>query len=118
VLWETKLLKTELLQIEKDLGDLLDDFLFELNTAATRESVTKAISEYLKDRVHDYAVRCDDTNNTDEVIAEHELAVEVMIQLTASDEFFPVPLKLGFDQVKHAYVDRRIARVGSSRSDD
>jgi hypothetical protein len=70
-----------------DLDDILSEtvfnileyyFLGELNNDLTRWRARFIIDDYLKDkRLYDYQVICDERNNSPDVIAAHQLNVDV-----------------------------------------
>lgn len=66
--------------------------LFEINDATTQEHVHKTISYHLdrfvdNRRISDYAVVCDETNNTPKIIDKNELHFDVALQLTRGSEY-------------------------------
>lgn len=68
-------------QIKEDLEPLLENYLFELNTALTRACVVDSVARYLR-HTDSYAFRvvCDETNNPPETIANHQLNVDLFVQ--------------------------------------
>jgi phage tail sheath protein FI len=71
--------------------------LFELNNATTRRNATIVAQRYLAglaslQAIYDYAVLCNESNNTGDVIAEHKLIVDVAIKPEQSIEFIYVPI--------------------------
>ncbi len=84
-------------KMKYDFVRLMEPFLFELNNATTRRNVTIVAQRYLAglaslQAVYDYAVLCDDSNNTAGTIAEHKLIVDVAIKPELSIEFIYVPI--------------------------
>lgn len=83
-----------LIVIEPAIASALEDFLFELNTAATRAIVTSMISSYMenikaRNGVYDYQVTCDDTNNSAEDIDNYTMNVWLFVKPTKSVEYIP-----------------------------
>jgi hypothetical protein len=73
------------------MQDTLQHQKGEYNDFITRNNVTKIMSGYLKQLenerlLYDYAVICDDTNNTPEVIDAYGINLGVVIRLTGSPE--------------------------------
>jgi hypothetical protein len=84
-------------KMKYDLARLLEPFLFELNDAVTRRSAQVVTERYLSGlkslrALFDYAVRCDESNNTPDRIDRHELYVDVAIKPAKSIEFIFVPI--------------------------
>jgi hypothetical protein len=84
-------------KMKYDLARLLEPFLFELNDAVTRRSAQVITERYLSGlkslrALFDYAVRCDESNNTPDRIDRHELYVDVAIKPAKSIEFIFVPV--------------------------
>jgi phage tail sheath protein FI len=80
-----------------DLARLLEPFLFELNDAVTRRSAQIVTERYLSGlkslrALFDYAVRCDESNNTPDRIDRNELHVDVAIKPAKAIEFIFVPI--------------------------
>ena len=81
------------------LEELMKPFLFEPNDAETRESVTVSVERFLGDllgkrALFDFAVRCDETNNTPERIDRNELWCDIAIKPTKAVEFIFVPIRV------------------------
>lgn len=80
--------------------DLLSrGFLFEQNDEFTRDNIRTAVDRFCATLVsqrglYDYAVVCDDTNNTPARIDRNELWVDVAIQPVKSVEFIYIPLRI------------------------
>jgi hypothetical protein len=83
--------------MESKLYGVLNQFRFELNDEATRSKVVDAFYEFLNQdiSVKEYAVRCDENNNTPESIAAFELRVDVRIRETGTEEFSIYNLMIG-----------------------
>ena len=84
-------------KMKYDLARLLEPFLFELNDAVTRRSAQIVTERYLAGlkslrALFDYAVRCDESNNTPDVIDRNELFVDVAIKPAKAIEFIFVPI--------------------------
>jgi hypothetical protein len=80
-----------------DLARLLEPFLFELNDAITRRSAQITTERYLAGlkslrALFDFAVRCDESNNTPDRIDRNEMYVDVAIKPTKAVEFIFVPI--------------------------
>lgn len=81
------------------LDELLKPFLFEPNDSETRESVTVTVERFLGDllgkrALYDFAVRCDETNNTPARIDRNELWVDIAVKPTKAVEFIYVPIRI------------------------
>jgi hypothetical protein len=86
-----------LAKMKYDFQRLMEPFLFELNNATTRRNATIVAQRYLAglaslQAIYDYAVLCNESNNTGDVIAEHKLIVDVAIKPEQSIEFIYVPI--------------------------
>ncbi len=86
-------------KMKYDLQRLLEPFLFELNDPITRRSAQVTTERYLAGlkslrAMYDYAVRCDESNNTPSIIDRNELYVDVAIKPAKSIEFIFVPVTL------------------------
>lgn len=84
-----------LIVIEPAIKELLENFLFELNDAATRSVIETKLEAYLegiKSRrgITDFDVVADDSNNTASDIDANRLNVDVFIKPTQSIEEIPV----------------------------
>ena len=74
-------------------------FLFEQNDSPTRDRVRQIFENFLVDLVakralHDFAVLCDETNNTPIRIDRNELWIDVAIEPIKSVEFIYVPVRV------------------------
>lgn len=81
------------------LDNLAKPFLFEPNDEFTRDSVSRTFESFFGDlvglrAVYDYAVQCDEVNNTPERIDRNELFIDVAIRPTRSIEFIYIPLRI------------------------
>lgn len=84
-------------KMKYDFQRLMEPFLFELNNATTRRNATIVAQRYLAGLVslnalYDYAVLCDSSNNTGDIIGQHKLIVDVAIKPEISIEFIYVPI--------------------------
>lgn len=75
--------------MQNKIFDVLDQFKFELNDESTRNKVVDALYEALNGniQVKEFAVRCNEQNNTPERVAAGELWVDVRIRETGAEEF-------------------------------
>lgn len=74
-------------------------FIFEPNDEFTRANAKRAFERFLGDilakrGVYDFAVVCDETNNTPARIDRNELYVDVAIEPTKAAEFIYVPIRI------------------------
>lgn len=86
-------------KMKYDLQRLLEPFLFEQNDAITRRSAQIVTERYLAGlkslrALYDYAVRCDEENNTPDRIDRNELWVDVAIKPVKVVEFIYVPISV------------------------
>ncbi len=80
-----------------DLQRLLEPFLFEINDPVTRRSAQVVTERYLAGlkslrALFDFAVRCDESNNSADIIERNELFVDVAIKPAIAIEFIFVPI--------------------------
>jgi hypothetical protein len=83
------------LNIEKRIGNLAKQVLFEQNDEATRASFSSAVNSYLNEvqarrGVTDYLVVCDESNNTPDVIDRNEFVAELYIKPTRSINYITI----------------------------
>jgi len=83
------------LNIEKRVGDLSKQVLFEQNDEATRSSFSSAVNAYLNEvqarrGVTDFLVVCNESNNTPDVIDRNEFVAEIYIKPTRSINYITV----------------------------
>jgi hypothetical protein len=81
------------------LDNLARPFLFEPNDQYTRDAVERTFESFMGDMValravYDFAVLCDDTNNTPERIDRNELWIDIAIKPTKAIEFIYIPLRI------------------------
>ena len=83
------------LNLEKRVGDLAKQVLFEQNDATTRSSFAAAVNSYLSEvqarrGVTDFLVVCDESNNTPDVIDRNEFVAELFVKPTRSINYITV----------------------------
>jgi phage tail sheath protein FI len=88
-----------LCKMKYDLNQILQPFLFEINDSITRASVQNVVNRYLAGikalrGLYDYAVVCDESNNTAARIDANELWVDVAIKPAKVIEFIYVPISV------------------------
>jgi hypothetical protein len=81
------------------LDNLAKPFLFEPNDEYTRDSVTRTFESFFGDlvslrAVYDFAVLCDESNNTPPRIDRNELYIDIAIRPVKSIEFILIPIRL------------------------
>jgi hypothetical protein len=79
--------------VRYDLSEILEQYLFELNTEEVRDDIRHDISSYLDALVMDlsvaeYNVICDKYNNTPAVVDSHQLVVDVYIKPAHGVNFY------------------------------
>jgi hypothetical protein len=82
-----------------NLDNLAKPFLFEPNDQYTRDSVQRTFESFLGDMVslravYDFAVQCDENNNTPERIDRNELWIDIAIKPAKAIEFIYIPLRI------------------------
>jgi hypothetical protein len=85
--------------IRGQLDLLARPFLFEPNDKITRDELKNVVSSLMNELVvkrglYDYAVVCDDTNNTPARIDRNELYVDVAIKPVKAVEFIYIPVRI------------------------
>ena len=85
--------------LRTQLDKLAQPFIFEPNDELTRNEIKGAIESFLLELVgqralFDFAVVCDETNNTPARIDRNELYVDVAIEPVKSVEFIFIPVRL------------------------
>jgi hypothetical protein len=83
------------LNLEKRVGNLAKQVLFEQNDETTRSTFTSAVNSYLNEvqsrrGVTDYLVICDQSNNTPDVIDRNEFVAEIFVKPTRSINFITI----------------------------
>lgn len=81
------------------LDNIAKPFLFEPNDVQTRRAVTTTFTGFIGNLVglraiYDFAVVCDDTNNTPERIDRNELWIDIAIKPEKAIEFIYIPVRL------------------------
>lgn len=89
--------------IEKAIGTLAEDLLFEQNDAGTRLGFVNTVEPYLRSvqggrGITDFKVVCDDTNNPDSVVNANEFIADIYVRPTSSINF----IQLNFVSVRGA----------------
>ena len=82
-----------------NLDNLAKPFLFEPNDKQTRDAVTNTFQSFMNSLVglralYDFAVVCDETNNTTDRIDRNELWIDVAIKPEKAIEFIYIPLRI------------------------
>lgn len=85
--------------LRTQLNKLAKPYVFEPNDKITRDEIKQAIESLLLELVglraiYDYAVVCDETNNTPARIDRNELYVDIAIEPVKAIEFIYIPLRL------------------------
>ena len=85
--------------LRSQLNRLAKPFVFEPNDKITRDEIKGAVESLLLElvglrAVYDYAVVCDETNNTPARIDRNELYVDIAIEPVKAIEFIYIPLRL------------------------
>jgi hypothetical protein len=83
------------LNVEKRVGNLAKQILFEQNDVSTRSSFSSAVNSYLNEvqsrrGITDFLVVCDETNNTPDVIDRNEFVAELFIKPTRSINYITI----------------------------
>jgi hypothetical protein len=85
--------------LRSQLNKLAKPYVFEPNDKLTRDEIKQAVESLLLELVgqralYDYAVVCDETNNTPSRIDRNELYVDIAIEPVKAIEFIYIPLRL------------------------
>jgi hypothetical protein len=85
--------------LRSQLNKLARPYVFEPNDKTTREEVKQAVQSLLLELVglralYDFAVVCDETNNTPARIDRNELWVDIAIEPVKAIEFIYIPLRV------------------------
>lgn len=85
--------------LRSQLNKLARPFIFEPNDKITRDEVKQAVESLLLELVglralYDFAVVCDETNNTPTRIDRNELWVDIAIEPVKAVEFIYIPLRV------------------------
>ena len=85
--------------LRSQLQKLARPYIFEPNDKITRDEIKGAVESLLLELVglralYDFAVVCDESNNTDARIDRNELYVDIAIEPTKAVEFIYIPLRI------------------------
>jgi hypothetical protein len=85
--------------LRSQLNKLAKPYLFEPNDKITRDEIRQAVESLMLELVglraiYDYAVVCDESNNTPARIDRNELYVDIAIEPVKAVEFIYIPLRL------------------------
>jgi phage tail sheath protein FI len=85
--------------LRTQLNRLAKPFVFEPNDKITRDEIKQAVESLMLELVgqralYDFAVVCDETNNTPTRIDRNELYVDIAIEPVKAIEFIYIPLRL------------------------
>ena len=85
--------------VRLQLDKITRPFIFEPNDALTRNEVKQAIESFFLEltaqrALYDFAVVCDETNNTPSRIDRNELYIDVAIEPVKAVEFIYIPVRL------------------------
>jgi hypothetical protein len=85
--------------LRRQLDILCRPFLFEPNDSVTRNELKSSVESFLLELVgqralYDFAVVCDDSNNTPARIDRNELWLDIAVEPVKSVEFIYIPLRL------------------------
>jgi hypothetical protein len=78
--------------LEKSVANMAKGFLFEFNDAFTRSRFSASVESFMRDiqgrgGVQDFAVVCDDSNNTPEVVDRNEFRGDIYVKPSRSINF-------------------------------
>ena len=75
-------------EIKGRISDIMGNFLFEKNNTESRKFITDHIDEFLdKQNIYSYKMVCNVTNNTDEIVNENKLVVDVYVRYVRKEDF-------------------------------
>ena len=85
--------------IKRSLRKNMVPFLFEPNDQLTRNNVKATVDGFLQDilvkrGLYDFAVLCDDSNNTPDRIDRNELYVDIALKPVKAIEFIYIPIRI------------------------
>lgn len=85
--------------LKYNLDILAKPFLFEPNDIQTRQNVTTTFKSFMQSLItlrglYDYAVICDESNNTPDRIDRNELWIDIAIKPTKAIEFIYIPIRI------------------------
>lgn len=74
-------------------------FIFEPNDQITRDNLAAVVGNFLSDilvkrGLYDYAVRCDESNNTPDRIERNEMYCDVILKPAKAAEFLYIPIRI------------------------
>lgn len=74
-------------------------FIFEPNDQITRDNLRAVIENFLSDilvkrGLYDFAVRCDETNNTPDRVERNEMYADVLLKPAKAAEFLYIPIRV------------------------
>ena len=80
------------IMLEKSIANMAKSFLFEFNDAFTRARFTSTVEPFLRDiqgrqGIQDFAVVCDDSNNTADVVDRNEFRGDIYVKPSRSINF-------------------------------
>lgn len=83
-------------QVVLVLEEIVEGFRFEMNDEQTRGKIVHTITQVLQHTpgIKDYAVACDEMNNTPERIENNELWVDAGVQFETDENMTYIPLRL------------------------
>jgi hypothetical protein len=81
------------------LDKIVKPFLFEPNDKLTRDEVKGVVERFCNDLIakralYDYAVQCDEQNNTPDRIDRNELYIDIAIEPVKAIEFIYIPIRI------------------------
>ena len=85
--------------VRLNLDKIARPFIFEPNDSLTRNEIKQAVESFMLEltaqrALTDFAVVCDETNNTAARIDRNELYVDIAIEPTKAVEFIFIPVRL------------------------
>lgn len=88
--------------IRRQLQIIAEPFMFELNTASTRQAFTAVVNSFLAEilqlnGLEDFLVVCDESNNTTVRINRNELWMDIALVPTRSINFIYIPIRIEQD---------------------
>lgn len=98
--------------LEPAIAKYLEDFIFELNDAATRAQVSGGIESYLENikarrGLYDYKVVCDESNNTPALIDQYIMMVDIFIKPTLPVEY--INMRMVITRTSMSFEDAALA---------
>jgi hypothetical protein len=88
-----------IIYLRRQLAALARPYIFEPNDQITRDEIKAAVESLLIELVglraiYDFAVVCDDSNNTPSRVDRNELYIDIAIEPTKAIEFIYIPLRI------------------------